>query len=101
MTPWMEPIQGASTWTPGDLKHDQSWEYGLTAQQKTDLDKVLQRVKEHELEFGEIKREDFSLPSLQQALDNMLNEIRDGRGFVMVRGFPTGEYDYEDLEQLY
>ena len=101
MNPWMKPIQDASAWTPEDLKRDQSWKYSLTAHQKTDLDNALQRVKGRGLEFGEIEREDFPLPSLQQTLDNVLHEIRHGRGFAMVRDFPTDEYDYQELEKLY
>ena len=50
MTPRMEPIKDASAWTGDDLQHDQSWKFSLTPQQKADLDKALQQVKDRGLQ---------------------------------------------------
>ena len=62
MTPWMEPITDASAWTAEDLKRDESWKFTLTDDHRSDLDKALKQVNQSGLQFGEIKREDFSLP---------------------------------------
>lgn len=101
MTPWMEPITDASAWTAEDLKHDQSWKFTLTADHRSELDKALKQVNQSGLRFGQIKPEDFFLPSLKETLQNMLNEIRHGRGFTMLSGFPAEDYDFPDLEKLY
>ena len=101
MTPWMEPITDASAWTAEDLKRDESWKFTLTDDHRSDLDKALKQVNQSGLQFGEIKREDFSLPSFQETLQNMLNEICNGRGFAMLSGFLSEDYDFPNLEKLY
>ena len=101
MTPWTEPIKEASAWTGDDLQREQSWKFSLTPQQLADLDKALQLVKERGLQFAEILREDFPLPSLRETLQDILDELRSGRGFAVLQGFPTEEYEYEDLDKRY
>lgn len=101
MTLWMDPIKDASAWEREDLQNDTSWRYTLTPGQKADLDKALQLVKERGVQFSEILRDDFPLPSLRQTLQSILDELRTGRGFAVLQGFPTDEYGYTDLEKLY
>jgi hypothetical protein len=101
MNPWTEPIRDASVWSGDDLRRDQSWKLSLTSQQTADMAKALKQVKERGLQFAEILRDDFPLPSLRETLQNILDELRSGRGFVVLSGFPTDEYEIEDLEKLY
>ncbi len=101
MTLQMEPITDASAWSGEDLERDQSWKFTLTTQQQDDLGKALQQIKERGLQFAEITREDFPLPTLADALQNLQNEIREVRGFAVLSGFPTEAYDYHDLEKLF
>ena len=89
MTPWMEPISDASAWSGEDLQRDQSWKLSLTSEQTDDLAKALKQVKERGLQFAEILREDFPLPSLRETLQKILDELRSGRGFVVLSGFPS------------
>jgi hypothetical protein len=53
------------------------------------------------LSFVEILGEDFPLPSLRATLQGILDELRSGRGFAVLSGFPTDEYEIDDLEKLY
>ncbi|MBT3269760.1 hypothetical protein HN371_21625 [Candidatus Poribacteria bacterium] len=101
MAPWMEPIDDASVWTGDDLECDQSWRHTLTAEHLADLDAALRKVEARGLQFAEITREDFPLPSLRDTLQGLLDELRAGRGFAAVRGFPTEEYSLDQLEKLY
>jgi hypothetical protein len=97
----MEPIKDASVWTGDDLQRDRSWEFALTSEHGADLDRALQKVKARGLQLAEITREDFPLPSLDKTLRTMLDELRDGKGFVFVRGFSTEGYALDDMEKLY
>ena len=101
MMPWMEPIDDASAWTGADLERDQSWAYELTNAHKAELDRALQAVKTRGLQLVEITRDNFALPSMHAILSAMLHELRDGRGFVLLRGFPTEDYALADVEKLY
>ena len=97
----MEPITDASAWTGEDLARDQSWKFTLTTQQQDDLGKALQKINKRGLPFAELTREDFPWPSLLDTLHNLQSQIRDGRGFAVLSGFPTASYDYPDLEKLF
>jgi hypothetical protein len=101
MTPHIELVTDASAWTGEDLERDQSWKFSLTTQQQDDLAKALEQVNERGLSFGEITQKDFPLPTLKETLQSLFNEIRDGRGFAVLSGFPTEGYDFKDLEKLY
>ena len=101
MIPQMEPVTDASAWTGDDLRRDRSWVFNLTSQHQADLDTALQGVKERGLQLAEIAREDFPLPSLQISLQNIFDELRDGRGFVFLRGFPIEGYGIDDVEKMY
>ena len=89
MTPHMEPVKDASAWTAADLERDPSWQFSLTAQQQDELDKALQEVNKRGLNFAEITQADFPLPSLKDTLQDLLHELRNGRGFTVLSNFPT------------
>jgi hypothetical protein len=101
MGPWTEPVTDASAWTAEDLERDQSWRVTLTAEDRAEMDAALQAVKARGLTFPEITAEDFPLPSLARTLRGVFDALRDGRGFAVLQGFPTEDYDYDDLEKLY
>jgi len=96
-----EPITDRSVWTGADLERDRSWEFALTAGQQTELDRALQHTKERGLELAEITKEEFPLPTLERALQDLLGELRDGRGFALLHGVPTEGYALEELEKIY
>lgn len=97
----MQPIQDASAWTSQDLENDRSWEFALNAQQSAELESALRTAKEHNLQLAEITAENFALPSLREPLQRLLNELRHGRGFALLRGVPTEDYAFADLEKIY
>ena len=99
ITPWMKPIEDASVWSGKDLERDQSWRFSLTPQQVAELDDALRQVKNRGLSFAEILRVDFPLPTLTETLQGVLHQLRSGRGFAVLSGFPT-EYEIDDLDRL-
>ena len=101
MTPWMQPIRDPSAWTNQDLQDDRSCEFILDERQKSELVSALHAVKKSGLTLAEITKENFALPSLHDELEHLLNELRSGRGFALLRGVPTEEYDFADLEKIY
>lgn len=40
-------------------------------------------------DIADIRREDFSLPTVGPVLDRLRAEVLDGRGFVLLRGLPV------------
>ena len=92
------PVTNRSAWRPDEIDTDQSWSYTLDEAHLQDLEKALEGVRNKP--FERITREDFPLPSMSGLLQDLLTEVRDGRGFVRLSGIPT-EFDYPDIERLY
>lgn len=97
----MEPIVDESAWIGDDLERDRSWEYGLDAGHLADLSAALSAVRRKGLQLADITRAEFPLPSLEPALARIADDLRSGRGFALLRGFPVQDYSIEDLETLY
>lgn len=98
---WTEPITDASAWHGAGLQSDQSWEYRLEDVHLADLDRALSAVKRDGLRLAEVTRQAFPLPALAPVLSNVADDLRAGRGFALLRGFPVEAYPFEDLEILY
>lgn len=96
-----EPITDASVWTGEDLRRDRSWSFGLSNRQQDDLANALALVKDHNLSLAEITRAEFPLPSLQPMLQRILHELREGRGFALLRSIPCAGYPLAEIEKLY
>ncbi|MGH7155148.1 MAG: TauD/TfdA family dioxygenase [Acetobacteraceae bacterium] len=58
-------------------------------------------VKARGLELGQVGRGSFPLPTLSQKLTAWLEEIRAGRGFVVVRGLNVTDYSDEDVGMIF
>lgn len=101
MTRWMEPVDDASVWTGDDLTHDSSWAHNLSSQHQCELESALQHVNDRHLELSRIEREEFPLPTLSKMLETVQRELREGRGFVAIRGLPVLGRDLGDVEKLY
>ena len=96
-----QPIDDASAWRGADLTHDRSWQYGLEPEQIDELARALSAVKRANLKLPEINRDTFPLPSLAPSLKRIADDLRDGRGFALLTGFPVDDHSFEDLERLY
>jgi TfdA family taurine catabolism dioxygenase TauD len=93
-----EIVTGPSAWLGPDLTKDQSWIYELTRGDLAELEAALARVKAKRLAMADVRRSDFVLPSLGPKLAEQLEEVNNGRGFVVFRGLPVDRYAEEDTE---
>lgn len=98
---WMKPVTGPKAWRGGELAQDPSWIMTLTAAEIADLDQALTTAKATGRPLEEITREHFPLPVLGPRLGQVLDEIYDGRGFVVLRGLPVERYSDDDVGLIY
>lgn len=96
-----ERVDDASAWRGEDLVADRSWEHRLDAANLADLERSLAAVKDRGLTLAEITSDVFPLPSLEPTLARIADDLRDGRGFAMIKGFPVDAHSFEDLEKMY
>ena len=110
------PVTGRSTWSVDDVGAADSWTWTLTAEELEDLDSAIahqaianqiepQTTGSNSIDtddnYVEIRRESFALPRLAVSMSKWLDEIEDGRGFVVVRGIPTDRYSEAELYKLF
>jgi hypothetical protein len=96
-----EPIIDASAWVENDLMQDKSWEHTLSDNHLADLDNALKNVRKLEFQLAEITSDTFPLPALEPMLSKIQDELKAGRGFALMHGFPVNDYNLEDQVMLY
>ncbi len=87
------PIGGPAAWRGADLaRQPEAWTHQLAAAEIDELDAALRALRARGLGLAEIRREDFLLPGLAPTLARWTRELRDGRGFLLVRGLPVARW---------
>jgi hypothetical protein len=75
------------------------WEF--TPAHLAAIDELMEHVEARGLPFHEIRREHFSHPALDRDLADLLVQIKNGPGLVVIRGFPVDKYDPERMQAVY
>jgi hypothetical protein len=95
------PVTGPSAWTAPDVADETQWTRVLTAADAAELDAALQTARAAGRDGTDVRREDFPLPGMAARIDEWIDEIENGRGFLRLRGLPVGRYDLPSLYTLY
>lgn len=80
---------GPDTWLGRELRESDDWIWTLSELEVDEL------VAAAQAEGG------FPLPTLAPKLDELRRRLIDGRGFELVRGFPTAEFDDEECGEVF
>jgi hypothetical protein len=97
-----EVVRHPSAWYGRDLVKDpSSWLVHLTSQDLSEIASAVQGVEAHGLALGEVGRSNFPLPTLSKKLAGWLDEIRTGRGFVVVRGLNVNDYTDDEVGLIF
>jgi hypothetical protein len=98
---WTEPITGAVAWRGEQLARETSWIVTLTAEEIADIEHALAAAKATGRRVEDIDREHFPLTTMQRKVEDAVTEMRDGRGFVVLRGLPVQRYSDEDVGLIF
>jgi len=93
-------IAGPGAWIGPEIQRDESWIYRLDAAAVAEIDAALAHAKSVGARIP-FTADAFPLPRLAAELDNILEEIERGRGFMLVRGIPRARYTDAECELLY
>ncbi|MGF9966439.1 TauD/TfdA family dioxygenase [Bacillus rhizoplanae] len=96
-----EKIQGRSAWKGIELAKDDSWIYYLSEKTIVALDKALLHVQQKGLKAPDFKKEDFPIPDLADEIKYFVDELENGRGFLLIRGLPMERYTDEEASIIY
>jgi hypothetical protein len=87
------PVVDPAGWAPDTVGGPEAWSYRLTDREAADLIDAVTLARRAGAEIVDLQRERFPLPSLGPVLDDIRRELVDGRGFVLLRGFPLDAFD--------
>lgn len=96
--PWRG--QDAKAWLGAELTKKQVT-VELDAKQLAAIDELMASIKARGLAYRDITAADFKHPQLDAFLADVLNEIKNGRGLVVLRPLPVDRYSLEDVEKIY
>ncbi len=93
-----DPITDATAWRASDFKSESDWIVELSPAHLAELHDALASLqKNNSLGFG---REAFQLPLLGPVLEDISDEIQNGRGFAVIRGLDISQYQTRELACL-
>jgi Taurine catabolism dioxygenase TauD, TfdA family len=93
-------IGGPAAWTPAEVAHTDAWKVELDRVHVAELLHALGTVDRPGIEVLHVAKEDFTLPTLAPVLAGMVDELMDGRGFVLLRGVPVESLTERQVELL-
>src|SRR6266851_3458598 len=85
-------IGGSSAWYGPDVADRAEWIEALSPAELAEIEFAGQRLAQVEVDWLTLSHDDFPLPTLTQRLSRVLDEVLEGRGFVLLRGLPVEEW---------
>ena len=85
-------IEGPSAWYGPRMADSGEWLYRPSQAEIGEVDRAMRRVAAAASDMAAIGPVDFPLPTLGPRLGQLLDEVQNGRGFVLIRGLPIGRW---------
>ena len=99
--PVRAPITSGVVWHANDVGPPDSWTYELDEPTRDAIVAAVDSMRAHGVNVESASRPDLALPELAPLIAPWISELNDGRGFVLVRGFPVDRLDAEAVELAY
>jgi hypothetical protein len=95
------PVPSPAAWLGLEQRDQSDWIYMLSPDEKADLDSAIRAYRAAPRLLADLVVSNYSLPALGPAIQRWMRELDDGRGFVLVRGFPAADYSEEEAAFAY
>lgn len=97
----LQPIDGPSAWIGAEMAASGEWLHRFTPAELEDLHQAMLAVRGRGLPILDSGKADFPLPTLGPVLEQMLDTVVNGRGFVLLRGLKLERYTIEEIATIY
>ncbi|MFT7642289.1 MAG: hypothetical protein ACI9G1_004046 [Pirellulaceae bacterium] len=97
--PELIPLEIPAVWRGAELMSRDDWTLCLTEKHLEELDSALQST--FDTPCDSIGPHNFVLPTLGAALLRVQNDLENGSGATMIRGFPSGQYSQDQVERIF
>ena len=89
-------VRDASAWYGPDLSSRSDWVEHLTDAEIDEVQSAILEAKRSNRDLTTISSEEVSLPTLGPRLQHLLDEVLNGRGFVLIKGLPVERWTKRD-----
>ncbi|MFF2432722.1 TauD/TfdA family dioxygenase [Streptomyces sp. NPDC058107] len=93
-------VRGAGGWSGAEVVDSDDWRVELSAVHQAELLAAVSAVESAGLGLADFSREDFRLPTLGPLLHRLVDELMDGRGFVLLQDTPVDGLSERQCEIL-
>jgi hypothetical protein len=98
----LSPVEGRAVWHGPAIDYRTEGLHTLSAGELDEIDAALARLRAAgEVDFRAITPRLFPLPTLGPRLAQLADVLRDGPGFVLLRGLPRERYQLDELARIY
>jgi hypothetical protein len=94
------PVVDPANWR-GPMLKDDDWVFRLEDGDIVELEAAGRRIQQKGTPIAAITKKDFPLPLLGEKLQAIRRQLKEGLGFVMLRGLPIDRYTHEPSATLY
>jgi hypothetical protein len=91
----LQPVVDPAGWSADELRDVARWSYDFAEEEKDELVAAVAEVRRRGVALVDIERAHFPLRRTADLLEEVRHELKDGRGIVMLRGFPLDRLDRE------
>ena len=96
-----DPIAGPEAWLGSEMARSTDWIFSVPPRAIVEMDAALRGLERRGLAWPHFGCADFPLPTFSRDLSSVLEQLENGRGFVLLREFPVDRYTAEELKNLY
>src|SRR5215472_18594597 len=92
-----EPVSAMNVWRGDEFADAGRWVIRFTEEDFADFERALAHVSRKQIDdVTEIGAEDFPLPHFRERIDDLVDRLEHGLGFVLLRGLPVYDRFSED-----
>ncbi|HEX3185796.1 MAG TPA: TauD/TfdA family dioxygenase [Pyrinomonadaceae bacterium] len=88
VTPSVREVRDASAWYGAAMMARGDWLERLAEEEVDELESAVRRIESSKSDVAAMTAEDVALPTLGPRLRRILDEVLNGRGFVVIRALP-------------
>jgi Taurine catabolism dioxygenase TauD, TfdA family len=97
----LHPVGGPSAWMGQEMEGRSDWIVELGAEERSELSEAMLQAERLDVGLQHMRRSDFRLPKLTEALARLVEELVDGRGLVLLRGVPVEGLTEKQIELMF
>lgn len=90
------PVLGPAAWRGSELAASPAWRHRLSDGEIAELDRALGVAKATGRQLDALRAADVPLPGLAAKVAAWRREVAEGRGFVLIQGFPVERWGPDD-----